>query len=367
MLALTTPRRFSRLALAGGMGRTLVESAPGSAGQTSYTGPCPDLDAAVRARKLRFDQVCEAYFGQHDASDQALRDEYKRLYPLLQSTFSETTKGASLVYFTQPITGLRSGAAQTGDNNFHLIYDTGLCPSNTVFLLSRLDQLKTGSHVMLSGRSRAEFTELAYAAATNIFALMEYQAKTRAGEGQVDKEDLDNRVRVCKSSLRDLASILESASQTQARLDYSLGMLIGMALLATIVLFLNWLVPTVGWLPDTTAHFLFYTMLAGGIGAVISVISRASSLRLDYHVGHFQLGLFGIFRPVVGGVFGFVVCALIRSKVINFAAPPDPSESLFYYAGAAFLAGFSERLAPGILESAGRRLTVPAAAMRESE
>lgn len=309
-------------------------SVPGAVNQAPYSGPCPDLDAALKARKLSFDQVCEAYFGQSDASDQQVRDEYKRLYPELQRTFGETRTGAPFVYFTQPKLGLRGGTAQTGDNQFHLIFDAGLCPSDTLFLLGRLQRLETASHTMLSGQSRAQISELAYAAATNIFSLMEYQASTTAGGGQVDKLDLENRVSVCTASLRDIEVISESSSQTQARLDYSLGMLMGLAVLAVIVLSLNWAVPTVGWLPDTDAHFLFYTVLAGSVGAVISVISRAASIRLDYSVGHFQLRLFGVFRPLVGGVIGFVICALVRSKVLNFVAPPDPSESLFYYAGA---------------------------------
>ncbi len=335
-------------------------------GKTPNGELCPDLHAAIAKNKVSFDQVCEAYFGKFDNEDPAKMAEYGRLYPDLERIFGDVTGGPPTTYFTQPRAGLRAGAAKTGDNHFYLLYDLGLAPSDTVFLLSRLGHLETASHAVLSGQYLIEFTEHAYDAATNILAIMESQAKAAAArpreQKELDKEqkDLENRVKVADSALDDIAAFSDSASQTIARLDYSKGMLIGLGLLTFFTLFLNWVVSELGWLPDSTAHFVFYTMLTGGVGAVVSVISRASSLKLDYEVGHLQLTLLGMFRPLVGGVFGFIICALIRSKVVNFAAPPDAAESLFYYAGAAFIAGFSERLAPGILESAGRKLTLPA-------
>lgn len=328
---------------------------------------CPDLHAAIANHKVSFDQVCEAYFGKFDNTDQAKMAEYARLYPDLERTFGDVTGGSPTTYFTEPGTRLRAGAAKTGDKRFYLIYDLGLAPSDTVFLLSRLDHLEAASHAVLSGPYQAQFTEHAYNAATNILSLMESQVIAAAADPQrepkeldQERKDLDNRVKVADSAVDDIAAFSESASQTIARLDYSKGMLIGLGLLTFFTLILNWAVAALGWLPESTAHFIFYTTLTGGVGAVVSVISRASSLKLDYEVGHLQLTLLGMFRPLVGGIFGFIICALIRSKVVNFATPPDPSESLFYYAGAAFISGFSERLAPGILESAGRKLTSPA-------
>jgi hypothetical protein len=340
---------------------------PAPDGKTPDVELCPDLHAAIANRKVSFDQVCEAYFGQFGHKDLAKTAEYRLLYPGLERTFGDITGGPPTTYFTEPTAGLRAGAASTGDSHFYLIYDLGLAPSDTVFLLSRLEHLETTSHAVLFGPYRTEFTEHAYNAATNILSLMESQAIAAAAGPQsepkaLDKEqkDLDSRIQVADSELDDLAAFSEAASQTIARLDYSKGMLIGLGLLTFFTLILNWAVVALEWLPDSAAHFIFYTMLTGGVGAVVSVISRASSLKLDYQVGHVQLTLLGMFRPLVGGVFGFIICALIRSKVVNFAMPPDPTESLFYYAGAAFISGFSERLAPGILESTGRRLTLPA-------
>jgi hypothetical protein len=344
-----------------------VQVTPAPDGKTPDSELCPDLHAAIANHKVSFDQVCEAYFGQFDNKDQARMAEYGRLYPDLERTFGDVTGGPPTTYFTEPTARLRAGAAATGDNHFFLIYDLGLAPSDTVFLLSRLEHIETVSHAVLFGQYRAQFTEHAYNAATNILSLMESQALAAAAgphsepkDQDKERKDLDNRIKVAASELDDIAAFNESASQNIARLDYSKGMLIGLGLLTFFTLILNWAVAALGWLPDSTTHFIFYTMLTGGVGAVVSVISRASSLKLDYQVGHLQLTLLGMFRPLVGGIFGFIICALIRSKVVNFASPPDPSESLFYYAGAAFVSGFSERLAPGILESTGRRLTVPA-------
>jgi hypothetical protein len=331
-----------------------------------YSGPCPDLDAALRARKVSFDQVCEAYFGQTDASEELTRNEYQRLYPELQRMFGECCGGPPVVFFTKPSVGLRGGAAQTGDCRFHLSYDAGLSPATTVFLLSQLEAIETRSHTMLSsGDSMRQFSDLAYAAATTIFSIMELQAAASSAGQFIPDEDMTKRVRVAKAELRDLAAYVETASQTRARAGYSLGMAYGLALVLAVSLVLNWFIPAVGWLRVNDAHFLFYTLILGGLGAVVSVISRAGSMTLRYEVGYNELVKFGVFRPLVGAVFGFVLCALIRSKVLNFASPPDASEALFYYVGAAFIAGFSERLAPGILESAARRINLSASDKRE--
>jgi hypothetical protein len=315
---------------------------------------------------VSFDQVSEAYFGQLDASQESIKAEYARLYPELQQTFGDSRRGAVDVFFTQPSTGLRGGAAKTKDGEFHLTYDAGLAPSNTLFLLGRLQTVHNASRTMLTGQSSRRFADLAYGAAGTILNIMEMQAAARLRSTPIDDKDLADRTRVAKAALRDVESFVETASQTRARILYSLGMLVGLSLVVFIGLLLNWLLPWLNWLPESDAHFLFYTLILGGIGAVISVISRASSLRLRYEVGPVELVLFGMFRPLVGGVSGFVVCALIRSKVLNFALPPDPAESIYYFAGAAFIAGFSERLAPGILETAGRRLSIVGADNRET-
>jgi len=218
---------------------------------------------------------------------------------------------------------------------------------------------------MLSGDSMRQFSDLAYGVASTIFSIMELQAAASSSGGALNEDDMAKRVRIAKTALRDLAAYVESASQTRARAGYSLGMVLGLAVVLAISLLLNWLIPFLGWLPTADAHFFFYTLILGGLGAVISVISRASSLRLRYEVGYRELVTFGAFRPLVGATFGFVLCALIRSKVLNFASPPDPTEAMFYYVGAAFIAGFSERLAPGVLESAARRFNVPGTDQRE--
>src|SRR5260370_23952218 len=89
-------------------------------------------------------------------------------------------------------------------------------------------------------------------------------------------------------------------------------------------------------------------IITGGVGVVVSVIARSASLNLPYEVGKSQLRYFGLYRPIVGGIFGFILCALIRSKVVNLVAIPDQTQAIYYYVTVAFLGGFSERLVPRI-------------------
>ncbi len=318
----------------------------------NYRGPCPDLVIAIAQQKVSFEQVCEAYFGRHDSKDPDPRKaEYLRLFPLLQLMYSHLHPGTT-TYFTSVSSHLRNGVA-VSDDRFDLVYDAGLAPSNTLYLLGWLNRVNIESRVLLRKGVLASYNQLAYSAATKILSVMEYQ---RAAGTNVNQKELTERIMVGESTVRDAEDYAKRMSQTIARSAYSGGLLAGMGLVAVSTLILNALLPSLDWLPAADAHFVFYSILAGGAGATVSVLARASSMKFDYEVGRRQLAFFGLVRPFVGGVFGFILGALIRSKVVNLVTIPDSAQALYYYAALTFLGGFSERLVPSILQSAERRV-----------
>jgi len=97
--------------------------------------------------------------------------------------------------------------------------------------------------------------------------------------------------------------------------------------------------------------------IAGGFGAIISVMIRASSgrLRLQPGMGN-QLMVLGAFRPIIGAVFGVAFYVLMKGGLLPIAIPDDVSVQAYFYPGIAFLAGFSERLAQDTLKRTGDRL-----------
>jgi hypothetical protein len=104
-------------------------------------------------------------------------------------------------------------------------------------------------------------------------------------------------------------------------------------------------------------------MLAGGVGAVLSVLVRLmdNSIQLDLATGRFLLMAFGACRPVVGALFGVASYLLIAGQVFPWKLPDDKAVHGYFFAGLALVAGFSERLAKDMLETSEKKL-LPSAA-----
>ncbi|MGH2865324.1 MAG: hypothetical protein ACRDJX_08770 [Solirubrobacteraceae bacterium] len=94
---------------------------------------------------------------------------------------------------------------------------------------------------------------------------------------------------------------------------------------------------------------------AGALGAFVSVLERMTRGKLDINAqsGDRMLTAFGALRPMVGGIFGFVIYLIIRAELISvFVLPKHNATALAYVAVFAFVAGFNERFAQDVLANA---------------
>jgi len=117
------------------------------------------------------------------------------------------------------------------------------------------------------------------------------------------------------------------------------------ALLALAVAGALW---ATGWFAHQHAggmETFFICYVAGGLGAIISVLMRMSSnsFKVDYEVGRATIRRLGSFRPFIGAVFGVAVYFLIKSGIPRVQLPPDKTAAFFFFAIVAFLSGFNER------------------------
>jgi hypothetical protein len=98
-------------------------------------------------------------------------------------------------------------------------------------------------------------------------------------------------------------------------------------------------------------------LMAGGVGAVASVLQRMRSERftLNFQVGPGMLRAFGAVRPLLGGVFGMVIFCIIRAELVTpLKLPSEPGAAIAYVVVFAFLAGFNERFFRDILAGASQ-------------
>jgi hypothetical protein len=193
-------------------------------------------------------------------------------------------------------------------------------------------------------------------------------------------------------ALLDLAeTYYRRAAQQVAKRWYSSGVgwgVVGLGVVAALIL-AAW---NFEWpdLPhdtaDPNAHLsvLLVSIIAGGIGAAVSVMTRMTSgkLSLDYRAPRSMLMKLGAFRVVIGAIFGVALYLLLMGGLFPMLAPEPVSgpvvpgrlsdlnpgnpvsgsstrqdEWLFFYAALAFVAGFSERFAQDMLTVSEKSFT----------
>jgi hypothetical protein len=148
------------------------------------------------------------------------------------------------------------------------------------------------------------------------------------------------------------------AASQAGRIVYVSGMLVGVFLIVVIGALGAWLLSKT----TTSPHHRNLALLcygAGALGALVSAMSRmgkpeAGKFNIDFELGRPLIRRLGVFRPFVGGIFGLALFALLASGLLDLK--PASGLEPYYYGFTAFLAGFSERFATGMLGAAERRL-----------
>ena len=105
---------------------------------------------------------------------------------------------------------------------------------------------------------------------------------------------------------------------------------------------------------------LLWSIVAGGLGALTSVLSSATFGRiiLDRSQGGTWNTFLGAFRPIIGSLFGVAFFVLIYAGFLPIKVP-NGNGMIALYASVAFLAGFSQRWAQDTLKAAQDRVPAP--------
>jgi len=179
--------------------------------------------------------------------------------------------------------------------------------------------------------------------------------------GFVDRESKPKPAelaKVVKDQARELGEVddyYRRAGENSARIVFFRGMLWGTGLLAALVgggFLAAW---AFGWLDpgDEATYTLFVSIAMGAAGAVLSVMTRMArrdGFNLEFEVGRKSMRYLGGLRPWIGALFAFVVYLALKSNLVELFQ--TATHGLYFYATIAFLAGFSERRAKVLLDSA---------------
>jgi hypothetical protein len=202
--------------------------------------------------------------------------------------------------------------------------------------LHQCDDIAIRAEQVLTGVRRRIAMQMVMACASHLLSLADEKA-THPDALKMPKEK--------ERELEDCRRYYCDAANGQTQMVYFAGM----GAFALLLVLLSIVLYGFGGIGDRE---FFGALLAGGLGAVVSVVARINSGRfqLEYDVGWAYPFFLGGLRPVIGGAFGLVLFFAVASDLLDIIPVPTAgNERLYAILVVAFAAGFSERWAKDTL------------------
>ncbi len=245
------------------------------------------------------------------------------------------------------------------DFRLHRVTDWLLPESELPRLVQQCDVLASRVRQNLRGGCERVAMERIYGVLEQVLGLIERT------DGRPTARQQREFVKAQREELASIESGFLSAGIQASRIVYFSGMLIGTGVMAALGLLAAlplWLLGLLdGGALSRELGLLFLCYGSGMVGALVSVMSRlrpGGKFRIDFEVGRPLVRRLGLFRPAVGGVFGVLLYAVFKSGLLLVRPESEefPGDPVFYFAVAAFLAGFSERWVHVIIGGAKRTI-----------
>jgi len=226
--------------------------------------------------------------------------------------------------------------------------------NRTIWLARETDR---GTDRLLPWRSRKVIADLIFTVAVPLLRVLGIvaagkpkEASTIVAVTEQEQETLRNAAKSAEQHLDLIKKYLDEVELQAAIRRYLYGLPLGFGVVLALTLpFGDWSA-TIG----ADANHFRAVALAGGLGSITSVMMRITTgqtLTVESRHGPIVTVVSGAFRTLVGSVFGIAFYVLVEGDLLPL--DNSVSEQAAFYAGLAFLAGFSERWAQDtILRSA---------------
>ena len=320
----------------------------------------PDL---VRIH-FRWRQALRAGSGVTDAEQELLNHEYHDALARFEDEHGELINAYWCADIESGV-ALTAGKPRTGwlrrllsvSPKFHRVSDWATKDEPDIArALHDCDELAVRASEVLRGRSRRITMQLVMTSACHLLSLIDARGQNPP---QAHKAAVATELRALAELRRDY----RDAANGDAQLVYFGGMAIGIAMLGWLYLVANGVLRGEGIEERTVIGCL----VAGALGAVVSVIARINSgtFALDFDVARGYTLFLGALRPVIGSIFGLLAYFMLTSGFVDvFELPDDEIQRFYFLCVIGFAAGFSERWAQdtltGGLSGRGRDKDAPA-------
>jgi len=280
-----------------------------------------DLIDARRESAQRFALVREQY----EASQGKIEDDYFALnfaaaLLLVAEDEEQSGRDAKKVYKLRLVSDPGEGTPDVDD----------------VFRSARRVERKYS--VLLDGQAQEILARGLYTAVAALLTVLDAMVTSDQKRQRVAAAVLSAR-----KEIRQIEQNAREAALDRALVRYLGGLAFGVlaaAAVATVVAFLP--------LPSGIRTELVICVVSGAIGAILSVMTRTANrerVRVSLDQSWLVIALSGCFRLIIGAVFGAAMLVLVRSLLLPIAVPQAGQQVTLFFAGLAFLAGFSERRA----------------------
>ncbi|HEU4462206.1 MAG TPA: hypothetical protein VFR75_06400 [Solirubrobacterales bacterium] len=296
------------------------------------------LDRGVVSAAL----VAEAYFGMGSFNPNATsRGQLKRFHPLLLASFEEKNGCVVSDYWCRniPVGMFRTEKGK----QLHLFVNE--FPPDAVAITDRCEEVFRDIVEYLKGRERELLTADIYAVLTGIYGDLD-RAAAKSKPPKLSAQELAHH----QKRLGDTERQARQGMRRRAQGWYILGTFIGVLALAGFFAVLS-IFATGNW------SRLFEGAIFGASGALASVLFRMQrdELRVNPRQGMKMIGAAALVRPLMGAIFGGITVVVLLSGLLPIEVTEAEPQQFYFLSSLAFVAGFTERWAPNLLELAGKQ------------
>jgi hypothetical protein len=212
-------------------------------------------------------------------------------------------------------------------------------------LLLRIARQSVRANSLLRGMTQRMATANLFALSRDIMASLEAD-----GDEPAKVQELE----AYKRDLQYIAGYAGEACKRAARVVYLKGLLWGVLALAALAPVLAYVLSRVS-VPDVDSTLFVGCLVAGSLGAVMSVLIRlgGDSLDVDHQFGRDYLMSLAALRPLIGAVFAVLLYFAFKGNLVKQVDVSGQGAGEFaFFVTSAFAVGFSERFAKQIVRTA---------------
>jgi hypothetical protein len=297
----------------------------------------PEYDTIIESKSATISDIFSiegriTYFDEEHNKDELILSTL--YYQKILEAF-ENKWGKILFSFIQVEHGL--ALILTEKNHLFHIEETSHLP--TAHFLNLCDKLTTEAMILLKDDELQYILDLISGLISHLFSSL-----IRMNKQEITHDEHQAVIDYLITEYDKIRDIFQKSAQRVALLEYYEGMSRGIV----FVLIISIIFGSILYLFNSSVTLVITilgSLVTGGIGAIISVMTRMSSgtFSLDYSAGFKQNNRLGVFRPIIGATMGIVIYFLLMSGLLPFDIKVNGSTLIYYVLCVAFSAGFTER------------------------